>query len=150
MEHRPSNRQCTAQLACNFATWTNWQRLCSYASSACQDQMACSQTALMGFEALTGGCDMTATITPTRFMEDDVAANSMPDRMNMPSVTYVSLTGESKDLFADDDGHRFLVLQCHGHVRVVQACKGEYGKTEGCWTRYTYRRSEEHGTGCVR
>ncbi len=53
-----------------------------------------------------------------------------------PSVTYVSLTGSAResDLFADGDGHRFLVLQCHGHVRVLQACKGAYGYTVGCLT----------------
>lgn len=54
------------------------------------------------------------------------------------------------DLFADDDGHRFLVLQCHGHVRVLQASNGAYGYTAGLATWYAFRRSSEHAAGCGR
>jgi hypothetical protein len=55
---------------------------------------------------------------------------AVPEEMGPPSVTYVSLSG-SDDVAADDSGHRFLVLQCHGRVRVLQACKGAYGYTVG-------------------
>ena len=116
------------------------------ASSASQDATACSQTARLGFEALTRSSDMTASVDPIFFMSDDVAGR-MPDRMAEPSVTYVNHTGDTR-LFADDDGgHRFLVLQCHGHVQVLQACKGEYGHTVGMGTLYTCSRSAEHGIG---
>ena len=122
-----------------------------FASSASQDAWACSQTARLGFEALTGGCDMTTTVTveTVSFMSSNDWSRK-PDRMDHPSVIYVSLTGDSSNLFAEDDGHRFLVLQCHGHVRVLQACKGAYGYTVGCGTLYTSRRSAQHGTGCGR
>lgn len=119
-----------------------------FAASASQDNDACSHTARLGFEALTGGHDMIAGVQPVFFMGSGMPLK--PDNTTVPSVTYISLTGDSDDLFADNDGHRFLVLQCHNHVRVIQACKGTYGYTVGCWTLYMRSRSAVHGTGCVR
>jgi hypothetical protein len=54
----------------------------------------------------------------------DMPTQNMPTKTEEPSVTYVSLTGDFDNLFSNDDGHRFLVLQAHGYVRVVQACNG--------------------------
>ena len=114
-----------------------------FAASASQDGSACSQTARLGFEALEDTVDAV-------FFMSGAAAGSVPGRTELPSVTYISLTGDASNLFADDDGHRFLVLQCHGHARVIQACKGAYGYTAGRGTLYTCRRSAEQGIGCGR
>lgn len=73
---------------------------------------------------------MTGSVVPVYFMRG-ATQYSLPARMDQPSVTYVSLTGDGDKLFADDTGHRFLVLQCHADVRVLQACKGAYGYTVG-------------------
>ena len=93
-----------------------------FAASHSQNNKACSQTARLGFEALTGGLDMTETADPKFFVRslEDV----QPKLMDKPSVTYVSLTNDASNLFADDSGHRFLVLQCHGLFRVIQANNG--------------------------
>ena len=122
------------------------------AASTSEDPFACSQVARLGFEALTGGCSMNGLeFDPTYFMKDSpdgaggvVAADQakgfaaacslvdaaedekIPPNPIHPSVTYINLTGIS-DNFASEDGHRFLLVQCHGRVRVLQACKGTYG-----------------------
>ena len=52
-----------------------------------------------------------------------------PALMSHPSVTYVNMTGGSAHLIGDaaeTDGHRFILLQADGMVRVLQACKGIY------------------------
>lgn len=56
--------------------------------------------------------------------------------MDKPSVTYVSLTNDASNMFADDFGHRFLVLQCYGQYRVIQANNGAgCGGLENCVRR---------------
>ena len=95
------------------------------------------QTARLGFEALTGGRDMAKALVPVYFMRGTSSSSSssssgngnssmlpMPAGTDQPSVTYVSLTGDANDMLSDSSGHRVLVLQCHGHVRVIQASKG--------------------------
>ena len=54
-------------------------------------------------------------------------SSDCPELLSHPSITYVSLTGETENLLGDaaeTDGHRFLLLQVDGKVRVLQACKG--------------------------
>jgi hypothetical protein len=65
----------------------------------------------------------------------DISFN--PVKMNMecpvllshPSITYVNMTGDGDNIIGDaaeTDGHRFILLQANGMVRVLQACKGMY------------------------
>jgi hypothetical protein len=66
------------------------------------NKTACSQSARLGFEALTGGLDMMQTTKPKFFIKTDEVVQ--PELMDKPSVTYVSLTNDASDLFADDSG----------------------------------------------
>jgi hypothetical protein len=97
-----------------------------FAASHSQNETACSQTARLGFEALTGGLDMTEAAKPMFIVKTQ--EDLQPALMDKPSVTYVSLTNDASNMFADDSGHRFLVLQCYGQFRVIQANNGaDYG-----------------------
>jgi len=94
-----------------------------FAANHSQNKSSCSQTARLGFEALTGGINMTEMAKANYFLKtlEDV----QPELTDKPSVTYVSLTNDASNLFADESGHRFLVLQCYGQFRVIQANNGE-------------------------
>jgi hypothetical protein len=51
-----------------------------------------------------------------------------PTLMSHTSITYVNMTGNCATNIGDDaetDGHRFILLQADGMVRVLQACKGK-------------------------
>ncbi len=61
------------------------------------------------------------SIVSVQFAED------CPVFRSHPSVTYVSLTDKDNliDGEAEADGHRFILLQADGLVRVLQASKGK-------------------------
>ena len=63
----------------------------------------------------------TGDLDPILFLKE----KCVPRKSSAPSVIYVSLSEDAKNRFADSTGHRFLVLQCNGYVRILQACQSE-------------------------